>query len=418
MPTGDHDAESKAVDDVLKEESEMLSFYENGRWPSHVTELKKTAYPIEVYARGLSKSETQWHAGSTKVQYVFTGIISRRTKDGKQTETHFRVWQPSGQFYKTEQLRKLLDVADKYGLGLIEVTGQQGCMIVSIRPELADEAVDRFRALGTDIGATGDAVREFACCVGPALCEYALYDSLAARDYFLTYPKVHEEWMSSSLFPFKLKMKFSACPMDCARAAQRTDFALIGFWEGAPDVDQPLLKNKAETGEVDVRELVERCPSKAITWDEEKKALKIDGSRCEKSMNCIRSAFPAIKPGRKRKIGFFVGGKAKGRFGPKMNKPVAILDDYTQAADFMVKVVELWMDTSPHKDRLGDMLIKMGYKKVMEEAKDTLPSAVQGEPLPQSRIVNSPLLSEEERKMYADWARGVAREHCGGDNGK
>jgi sulfite reductase alpha subunit len=224
--------------------------------------------------------------------------------------------------------------------------------------------------------------------------------------------------MPNQLFPFKLKIKFSACPLDCARAAARSDFGLIGLWEGAPDVDQPLLKNKAETGEVDVRELVERCPSKAITWDEATKALKIDGSRCAKSMNCIRSAFPAIKPGKNRKIGLFAGGKAKGRFGPKMGKPVAILDDYRQGADFVVKAIELWMDTSPHKDRLGDMLIKLGYKKVMEQMKDSLPAALQGEQLPQSRVVNSPLLNDEEREMYANWARGVVRDYFGGENGK
>lgn len=386
-----------------------------GPWPSHVTEIKKTAYPIDAYARGLSNGETQWHAGSARVRYVSSGIISRRTKDGKQTETHFRVWQPSGQIYRTEQLRKLLDLADKYGLGLLEVTGQQGTMVVSIKPELADEAVDEFRAVGTDIGSTGDTIRDFACCVGPALCEYALYDSLAARDYFLTHPKIYE-WMPDQMFPFKLKLKFSACPMDCARAAQRADFSFIGFWEGAPEVAQPLLRSRAERGEVDVRGLVERCPSRAIAWDEEKGELTIDGSRCRKSMNCIRSAFPAIKPGQKRKIGLFAGGKAKGRFGPKMGKPVTILDDYRQAADFVIRVTELWMDTAPHKDRVGDALIKLGYKKVMEQVKDSLPAPVQGEEVRQPRIVNSPLLSDEEREIYADWARGVVQAYFGREN--
>lgn len=413
MPVRESSAGGEARDDPVREGSELLGRYEQGAWPSHVTEIKKTAYPIEAYARGLSTSETQWHAGSARVRYVSSGIISRRTKDGTLTETHFRVWQPSGQIYRTEQLRKLLDLADRYGLGLIETTGQQGCMIVSIKPELADEAVDGFRAAGTDIGGTGDTIREFACCVGPALCEYALYDSLAARDYFLTHPKIYE-WMPEQMFPFKLKMKFSACPMDCARAAQRADFSFIGFWEGAPQIDLPLLRRRAERGDVDVKRLVERCPSGAIAWDGEKKELKIDGSRCAKSMNCIRSAFPAIKPGRTRKIGLLVGGKAKGRFGPKMGRPVVILDDYRHAADFAVRLIELWAEASPHKDRLGDALIKLGYKKVMGQVRDALPAALQGEQPPQPRIVNSPLLSDEERQRYADWARGVSQAYFGG----
>lgn len=402
MSTGENDAARTPAEDAL-------GHYEQGPWPSHVTELKRTAYPIDVYAKGLAESETQWHAGSTKVRYVSTGVIARRTKDGQQTETHFRVVQPSGQIYTTEFLRKLLDVADRCGLGLLEVTGQQGTLIVSIRPELAEQAVDELRAAGTDIAGTGDSMREFTPCVGPALCEYALYDSLAARDQFLAHPKLYE-WMHESYFPFKVKVKFSACPLDCARASHRTDFGFIGFWDGAPEVDQALLTARAAAGEVDVRGLVERCPSRAIAWEEGTQELRIDESRCVKSMHCIRSAFPAVKPGRARKIGLFVGGKAKGRFGPRMGKPVAVLGDHQQAAEFVVRLVELWMDTSPHKDRLGDMLIKLGYKKVLEQVKDALPAPVQGEDVRQSRVVNSPLLTDEERSRYADWARGVVRE--------
>jgi dissimilatory sulfite reductase (desulfoviridin) alpha/beta subunit len=89
---------------------------------------------------------------------------------------------------------------------------------------------------------------------------------------------------------------------------------------------------------------------------------------------------------------------------------VAVLGDHQQAAEFVVRLVELWMDTSPHKDRLGDMLIKLGYKKVLEQVKDALPAPVQGEDVRQSRVVNSPLLTDEERSRYADWARGVVRE--------
>ena len=162
----------------------MLDELEKGPWPSHVTELKKGKYPIEAYAQGLGQGLSPWFGGSARIRCEFTGFIARRTRDGKQTELHFRIYHPSGQFYRTDELRKLLDFCDKFGLGSVETVGQTGDLVMPIQPDLADQAVDELRALGTDIGGTGDTFRDSAACVGPALCEYALFDSLAARDYY------------------------------------------------------------------------------------------------------------------------------------------------------------------------------------------------------------------------------------------
>ena len=119
-----------------------LDYQENGEWPSHITEIRKTRYPIEAYTKGLDAKETQWFGGSAKIRYVYVGFIARRTKDGKHSELHFRIYQPSGQIYKTDALRKILDFSDDYGLGLLEVMGQTGGLIISMDPEKADEAID------------------------------------------------------------------------------------------------------------------------------------------------------------------------------------------------------------------------------------------------------------------------------------
>ncbi|CCC81096.1 sulfite reductase subunit alpha [Thermoproteus tenax] len=398
------------VDELARSASKVLERLENGPWPSHVKELKKSKYPLEAYAAGLAARKTQWAAGSAKIRYVYTGFIARRTRDGKYAELHFRVWQPSGQIYTTDYLRRLLDFADTYGLGLIEILGQQGMMIISVDPSRADEAIDALRALGTDVGATGDTIRELATCVGPALCEFALYDTLAARDYFLTHPKIYE-WMSNQLFPFKFKAKFSGCPMDCTRAVHRSDFGFVGVWEGAPEVDQELLRRKIEAGEVDPKELAARCPSGAITWDG--KELKIDGAKCKKSMECIRRAFPAIKPGKNRKIAVLVGGHVKGRFGGKMGKPLAIVNSVEEAMGWVVKTVESWMDgletgVSKHKDRIGDFIMKVNFKKYTEEI---LGVKVPYKPSLHGRLGAGAVLDDNERKMWLEWVQNIVKEY-------
>ncbi|MGP8158711.1 MAG: sulfite reductase, dissimilatory-type subunit alpha [Thermoplasmata archaeon] len=390
----------------------MLEELEKGPWPSYVSELKKGQYPIEAYAQGLGQGLSPWFGGSARIRCEFVGFIARRTKDGKRTELHFRVYHPSGQFYRTDALRKLLDFSDKFGLGLIETVGQTGDFVMPIRPELADQAVDVLRALGTDIGGTGDTFRDSAACVGPALCEYALFDSLAARDFYFQYPEFYEK-LSSQLFPFKIKLKFSACPMDCARAAHRADFAFVGLWEGAPEVDQAALRTKSDAGEVSPRDLAARCPGKAIRWNAATQELSIDGAKCKKSMNCIRQAFPAIKPGASRKIAFMMGGNSKGRFGPKMAKPVALLDDWKDAGEFMNHLLDLWSDRSPHKDRLGDFLVEEGFEKVVDKFKEYLPVEPAGHMVGAPRIVNSSVLTDKERETFATWADAIAREYEG-----
>jgi sulfite reductase alpha subunit len=221
--------------------------------------------------------------------------------------------------------------------------------------------------------------------------------------------------MSNQLFPFKFKAKFSGCPFDCTRAVHRSDFGFIGIWEGAPEVDQELLRRKIEAGEVDPEKLAANCPSGAITWDKEKKELKIDGTRCKKSMQCIRAAFPAIKPGRNRKIAVVVGGHVKGRFGGKMGKPLAIVNSVDEAMDWVVKTVEAWMNgfetgVSKHKDRIGDFIMKVGFKKYTEEI---LGVKVPYKPSLHGRLGAGAVLEDEERKMWLDWVNNIVREYEG-----
>ncbi len=131
-------------------------------------------------------------------------------------------------------------------------------------------------------------------------------------------------------------------------------------------------------------------------------------------MNCIRRAFPAIKPGKDRKVALLAGGNIKGRFGPKMAKPVAILDDYKQAGEFIMKIIEIWEEKSPHKERIGDMLFKEGFVKVVDGVKDSLPAKLRGVPVGQTRIINSAVLDDGEREMYSEWARKITDKY-GGD---
>jgi len=403
-------SEQKAPSD-LERGMKMLEYLEGGPWPSYVKELRKTKYPIEAYAEGLAKKYTPWLSGSFRVRYVFSGILARRSRDGKFVEIHFRTYTPAGRFYSTSYLRKVIEVAKKYGIELLELGGNTGALVMNMIAEKADEAVDAIRTIiGTDVGGSGDTFREFYACPGPALCEFALYDTLHAMDYVRSHPAIYR-YLNTQMFPYKIKFKFSGCPMDCATANSRADFALIGTWVGAPEVDQGLLRKMVEEGKINPKELVESCPSKAITWDEERKELRIDGSKCLKAMNCIRRAFPAIKPGKNRKIALLVGAHAQGHFGPKLGRAVALLDSIEEVIPFATELINKYMELAPRRHRIGDMIIRRGFKVISEVADKTLPNKPRGTPSAHLRISIGAVLTDDERKMYEDWSRSLVKEY-------
>jgi sulfite reductase alpha subunit len=386
-------------EELLKRADEMLRELEKGPWPSHVSELRKTRYPLHVYGVGLVARKSPWGPGTVRVKYVNTGVLSRWARDWVPNggeETHFRVFHTPGKFWKTDFIRQIAKISKELGVGLIEIAGQTGAFVINLTKDKAEEMVDALREIGTDVGGSGDAIRALNACVGPALCEFALFDTLRWYAEFYKDKRINDA-IATPGFPYKFKIKISGCPMDCARA-NRADVGFIGVWEGAPEVDQELLRKKIEAGEVDPKELAARCPSGAISWDG--KELRIDGEKCKKSMECIRRAFPAIKPGKKIKIAVVVGGGVKGRFGPKLGNFIGYLgpNDTQKAIDLVFKAIEPWNNEAMPKCRLGDYIMIAGIENFLKKADIKLEGmpemAKTGDEVPYA------VLSKEEREEY------------------
>ncbi|MEM1888486.1 MAG: sulfite reductase, dissimilatory-type subunit alpha, partial [Pyrobaculum sp.] len=168
-------------DELLKKAEEILKPLEEGPWPSHVAELRKTRYPLHVYGVGLVAKKSPWGPAAVKVEYVNTGVLSRWARDwvpGGGAEVHFRIFHTPGKFLRTDFARQIIKISRELGVGLIELVGQTGALVLNLTPDKAEEMVDALRSIGTDVGGSGDAIRSLNACVGPALCEFALFDTL------------------------------------------------------------------------------------------------------------------------------------------------------------------------------------------------------------------------------------------------
>src|SRR5690606_782980 len=102
-----------------------------------------------------------------------------------------------------DQLRRIADVADRYRVPLVKVTGGQRIDLLGIRKE---DLPDVWAELGMPSGyAYGKSVRTVKTCVGSDYCRYGLGDSTSLGIAI-------EERFQGLETPAKLKFAVAGCP--------------------------------------------------------------------------------------------------------------------------------------------------------------------------------------------------------------
>ena len=143
-----------------------------------------------------------------------------------------------------ETLRKLADVAEKYGAAALKVTSAARIAIVGLKEEDIDAV---WSDLGMQPGAAvGLCVRSVKACPGTAFCKLGKQDSLGMG------MKLDEKYHGMEL-PGKLKIGVSGCMNQCAETCIK-DVALVGKpsgWMvmiGGSGAGRPRLADKLTDG--------------------------------------------------------------------------------------------------------------------------------------------------------------------------
>lgn len=117
--------------------------------------------------------------------------------------------QLKGGVTNAEQLRKIADVADKYRIPMIKLTGGQRIDLLGVRKE---DLPLVWADLGMPSGyAYGKSFRTVKTCVGSDFCRYGLGDSTALGIAI-------EERFQGIPSPGKMKLAVTGCPRNCAEA--------------------------------------------------------------------------------------------------------------------------------------------------------------------------------------------------------
>jgi sulfite reductase alpha subunit len=357
----------------------LLDELETGAWPSFVKEIKMAAQKSPMSRDLLGQLEQSYkerighwkHGGIVGVMGYGGGVIGRYSDlpDKWPGISHFhtmRINQPAAWFYTTDVLRKICDLWERHGSGLTNMHGSTGDIILlgtrteELEPTFADLAKIDF-----DIGGSGSALRTPSCCVGPARCEWACYDTLALT-YDLTMH--YQDELHRPAFPYKFKFKMSGCPNDCVASIARADMSIIGMWKDNIQINQDAVREYADRG-MDVRsDVVDNCPAKCMDWDG--KELHIDNSYCRKCMHCINVMPKALRPGKDRGATILIGSKApiiEGAFLSSVFLPfIKIEAPYSQIKDLVDKIWDVWSEEGKNRERVGEFIQRVGLGNFLD----------------------------------------------------
>jgi nitrite reductase (NADH) large subunit len=154
-------------------------------------------------------------------RFINDRVHANIQKDG----TFSVIPQMPGGVTSATQLRRIADVADKYKVPLVKLTGGQRIDLLGIKK---DDLPNVWRDLGMPSGyAYAKRYRTCKSCVGTDFCRYGLGDSMALA------AKIEQRFQGIDA-PGKLKLATAGCPRNCSEAMVKDVGAVAvegGKWE-------------------------------------------------------------------------------------------------------------------------------------------------------------------------------------------
>jgi nitrite reductase (NADH) large subunit len=193
--------------------------------------LKSVQEVLEIYGNGIGCEickpalsymlDMLWcgdHDEDRSARFINDRVHANIQKDG----TFSVVPRIRGGVTSPDELRRIADVADKYQVPMVKITGSQRIDLLGIKKADLPKV---WADLGMPSGqAYTKGVRMVKTCVGTEFCRFGTQDSTAAG--------IEMERRFEQLFtPHKVKMAAVGCPRNCAEATVK-DIGLIGIEGG------------------------------------------------------------------------------------------------------------------------------------------------------------------------------------------
>ncbi len=430
---------------MAKHATPLLDQLESGPWPSFVSDMKQEAearaknennveYQIPqdacedllgVLELSFKDGTTHWkHGGIVGVFGYGGGVIGRYCDQPENFPgvAHFhtmRVSQPAGKFYTTKYLKEICDLWERRGSGLTNMHGSTGDIIFlgTTTPQLEETFYELTHNLHQDLGGSGSNLRTPSDCIGQARCEYACFDT---QDLCHNLTNEYQDELHRPAFPYKFKFKFDGCPNCCVASIARSDLSFIGTWKDDIRIDQDAVAGYVsgefkpnagahagrDWGPFDIqKEVIDLCPTGCMKYEDGK--LLINNKECTRCMHCINVMPRALRPGLERGCSMLAGAKAPILDGAQMGSLLVPFievnkdNDYQEIKDVIEKIWDWWMEEGKNRERLGELMKRQGFQKLLE--------VTEIKPVPQhvQEPRSNPYIFWKEDEVEGGWDRDI-----------
>lgn len=275
------------------------------------------------------------------------GLIKQKEKD----LFVIRLRVPVGRI-NADHLKKVGEVAQKYGSGKLHLTVRQGIEIQDIPFDRLQEARDELEAAGVRIGACGPRFRVVTACPGLGLCPNGLADSagtgILADERFYGQPEGLD-------LPHKFKVTFAGCTSQCPKP-QENDLGFQG------QVEPELFAD--ECNACGVCEVT--CKEGAIVMSDEGLPER-DVEKCINCGDCIKSCPTDAWKAKRTGFAAFAGGRW-GRH-PELGRKVAEFLSPDQALELIAATLKFYKDEGKRGERLGVAINRVGLDEFIRRTK-------------------------------------------------
>lgn len=253
---------------------------------------------------------------------------------------------------QADHLKKIGEIADKFGEGYIHLTSRQSVEIPFVRFSEIDQVKSELAASGLQVGVCGPRVRTITACQGNQICPQGLINTTALAT------EIDKRYYAIEL-PHKFKFGITGCRNNCLKA-EENDFGIKGGVKPA--------WNKAACTFCGLCEAI--CPTAAIKVNKQEKSLTFDESACIYCGKCLKSCPTEAWTGEHGFIVYFGG-----LFGNRIAIGKQLLPLIFNEAD-LHKVIEATLDffqkNAKQGERLRTAIDRIGWDTFQRKVEEAL----------------------------------------------
>lgn len=272
--------------------------------------------------------------------------LSRNGMIRQKQEEYFviRLHSVGGDF-SVEQMKKVLEVAERFGKGHVHLSTRQGIEIHFVHDTLLEAARQELESAGVSMGVSGPRVRVVTACPGGATCRWGIIETKEiARDLDRVYFRQE--------MPYKFKIAVTGCPHNCAKASEND----VGVMGGIRPTWEASACN-------DCGACVKACPVDAI--EEIDGNYAVDSTRCINcnicTSTCPTGAWTALERGYILWLGGTMGKKP--RLATRRTELIPTKERLYVLID---RAVAYYRANGHKKERFGHTIDRMGVEKSLE----------------------------------------------------